>query len=726
MTVNGQPDRRPGQVLVLDDPRARRAALAGAKAAHLATAAHAGLRVLPGFVVLPPGSPVRGRDLRTAWRELSAEGTVPLVVRSSSAHEDGAASSLAGQFTSLLDVRGWDAFRAALTRVRESADAAGEDAKGRGADAMPVLVQPLHRPRAGGVLFGADPVAGHTDRIVVSAVRGGPDQLVSGTHPGHTVHLTRRGRPLRADSTARAADAAPPVLSPRELRRLAALARRTARVFGGPQDVEFGVDAADGRLWLYQSRPITAMAARPGRRARRLGPGPVAETLPGVIQPLEEDLWVVPMAQGLASALDIGGAAPRRRLRTVPVVTTVDGRAVADLDLLGVDPAHRRGLRRWLNPLPGGRRLAAAWRVGRLRAMLPRLATALAADVDRELAQAPPPGKLTPHALPSALRWSRGALVALHAQEALAGALLPAGDGTAAGRALAALAAGRARGLDDATLVTAAPEVLALIPPRLAGPGPLPDAAAPGGEPADAAGAGPPLPPREALRLRIRWVQEYQARLVREIAVRNPGLDAARAAQLRWSELLTAAAGHGPPAGLADRAPRTAAAPLPDAFRLAGDVVVPEPPGARADGDHRAGRGVCGGRAAGTAWDGTGSPPADAVLVVRTLHPALAGLLPAVRGLVAQTGSPLSHLAVLARELRLPAVTNVRDAVYRFPDGSPVLVDGGSGAVTRPVDTPPAAETTGTVGTSGTSGSPGPPPAAEAVLAGDREAEMPA
>ena len=90
---------------------------------------------------------------------------------------------------------------------------------------------------------------------------------------------------------------------------------------------------------------------------------------------------------------------------------------------------------------------------------------------------------------------------------------------------------------------------------------------------------------------------------------------------------------------------------------------------------------MSGGRGIGTVWDGEGAGPPDAVLVVRTLDPALAPLLPRVTGLVAQTGSPLSHLAVLAREFGVPAVVGVEDAVRRFPPGTRVTVDGGSGDV---------------------------------------------
>ncbi|MDT0342944.1 PEP/pyruvate-binding domain-containing protein [Streptomyces litchfieldiae] len=643
-----------GVALALNDPRAARAELTGGKAAALARAAAAGLPVLPGFVVLPPGSGRPGGDLRAAWRELSGDGATPLAVRSSSAAEDTAESSMAGRFTTVLDVRGWAAFTEALHTVRASGD-----------ESMAVLVQPMVNSRAGGVLFGADPVAGRTDRMLLSAVPGGPDGLVGGVRQGTDLRLTRHGRP---DGRIPAGPE-PPLLSPAELRRLAALARRARRVFGAPQDIEFGFAEHTGRLWLFQSRPITAMAPRPPRGARLLGPGPVAETLPGVLWPLEEDLWVVPMAHGLATALDLGGAASRRTLRAVPVVTTVGGRAVADLALLGAGPPRRR-VAALLNPVPPLRQLAAAWRVGRLRVALPGLATALAAEVDRRLTEAPPPAGLTGAELVAALRWSRATLVALHAQEALAGALLPPESRSGAAVALAALHHGRAEGLTDDEVVAARPEVLALVPPSLTGPRRLPADAAPG------TGAGPgALGPREALRLRVRWVQEFQVALVAEVAARRGGPE--RVALLRWPELIAVAEGGPLPADLGRRRPPAEGPPLPDAFRLAeGGVVV-------ARGGHAAGaaQGVSGGQVSGTAWDGTGEPPADAVLVVRHLDPALAPLLPALTGLVAQTGSPLSHLAVLAREARLAVVTGAADACDRFPPGTPLLVDGATGEV---------------------------------------------
>lgn len=749
---------RPDAAVPLDQLTATQPLFAGSKAANLARAARAGLPVLPGFVI-PEGAGGDPVALRRTWQDLSGSGALPLVVRSSSPQEDTQESSLAGQFASVLDVRGWSDFRTAVRTVLDSAH------RPDGSTApMAVLVQPMLTARVGGVMFGADPVEGRADRMLVSAVRGGPDTLVSGEQAGTNYWLNRRGRLLRTEPPT--ADA---LLTPSELRRLARLARRARQVFGGPQDIEFGFDGdevGDGRLWLFQSRPITAMAVRPSRGARLLGPGPVAETLPDQLQPLEEDLWVAPMARGLTAALDIAGSAPRRLLRTVPVVTTVGGRAAADLRLLGAAAPRHRWLA-LLNPAPGARRLGAAWRVGRLTSALPGLAADLVADVDRRLAQVPAPGELPGPDLAAELRWTRAALVSLHAQEALAGALLhePPTSRTAAGAALTALAETRALGIPDEQAPTAAPTVLALTAPSLRGrvrlpqrgePGsgdlgpqrqpialaerriPVLDAGrrtpvsqaerpAPAAEPRRKAADGertpgsasipaarsdgpvptptdqrspalaaptptsqrspalialtshraPALPPREALRLRIRWVQELQVRLVRE-AARRLGPAADRVGLLRWPELAAVLEGDRLPDDLHARVPQTESPPLPDAFRLADGAVVAERTDTGGDGE---GRGVSGGRAVGAVWDGTGPRPADAVLVVRTLDPALAPLLPELAGLVAQTGSPLSHLAVLAREFGLPTVVGATDAVRHFPPGSRVTVDGTTGDV---------------------------------------------
>lgn len=78
---------------------------------------------------------------------------------------------------------------------------------------------------------------------------------------------------------------------------------------------------------------------------------------------------------------------------------------------------------------------------------------------------------------------------------------------------------------------------------------------------------------------------------------------------------------------------------------------------------------------------GDGTPEAGAVLIVPHLDPALAPLLPGLAGLVSETGSVLSHLAILAREYGVPTVVDLSGARERFPAGSWVVVDGGTGEV---------------------------------------------
>jgi pyruvate,water dikinase len=69
------------------------------------------------------------------------------------------------------------------------------------------------------------------------------------------------------------------------------------------------------------------------------------------------------------------------------------------------------------------------------------------------------------------------------------------------------------------------------------------------------------------------------------------------------------------------------------------------------------------------------------VLIVRILAPSLAGTLPSLAGLVSETGSTLSHLAILARELGVPTVVGFEGACERIEEGALVVVDGATGEV---------------------------------------------
>ncbi|MBY3552520.1 PEP/pyruvate-binding domain-containing protein [Modestobacter lapidis] len=664
-------------VLPLDDDRAAEQAWTGAKAAALATAARHGLPTVPGFVLttagvdrLAAGAALPGAVV-DVWRELSRDGAVPLVVRSSSTVEDLGDSSMAGRFESVVGARGWEQFQRAIDTVIGSRAAAAGGSDGlTGDEPLAVLVQPMLDARSGGVLFGIDPVSGREDRVVVAAVQGGPDRLVSGQVDGSRYELDRAGGVVQVS---RGNDGAR--LRRAQLRALTGLAERTAEVFGGPQDVEWAYDEA-GRLRLLQSRPVTAEPrGRPGGPV--LGPGPVAETFPEPLQPLEVDLWVAPLRTALQHALLLAGTATAAAVDASPLVAVVDGRVAVDLDLFeaGQDAPS---LRERLDPRPRLRRLRASWRVGRLRSALPALAADVVGSADRVLGEVPALDALTDRQLAAVLHRVQPALASAHAHEVLMGLLVdPAAPRlTGAGTALRALSAARQAGLRDADVIAANPVVLALAAPLVCRfPQLPPDVTAPESPPPGADDDAGLL--REALRLRVRWLQEVSARAAWTLGERLAAAGRLTAPEevrgLRLADLTDAVRNGG--RALAP-APVVAGEPLPARFRLS-DTGRPVPVAGTA-----AATGAGGGTGRGPVHHGA-DPPEGAVLVVRTLDPSLAPLLPRLAGLVAETGSVLAHLAILARESQVPTVVGFSGALEQFPPGVPVRVDGDAGTVEK-------------------------------------------
>ena len=189
---------------------------------------------------------------------------------------------------------------------------------------MAVLVQPLLEPRAGGVLFGVDPVTGRSDRRVIAAVSGGPDALVSGTVSGARYELTESGHVK--DSTA--ADDDPVRIHHRDLRRIKELGDRAATVFERTAGRRMGV--GHGRHGLVAAEPPGDDGDRGHPRGPRARPGPGGRDLPRSAQPA----------------------------RAGPL-----GRAAAPGDPPGV-PDPRRGLSPAARPVPVGRRRRRAGRGG--------------------------------------------------------------------------------------------------------------------------------------------------------------------------------------------------------------------------------------------------------------------------------------------------------------------------------------------------------------------------
>ncbi len=70
------------------------------------------------------------------------------------------------------------------------------------------------------------------------------------------------------------------------------------------------------------------------------------------------------------------------------------------------------------------------------------------------------------------------------------------------------------------------------------------------------------------------------------------------------------------------------------------------------------------------------------ILVCQVTDPGWSALFSIAGALVADVGGMLSHSAIIARELGVPAVVNTRDGTKRIPDGATITVDGAAGTVT--------------------------------------------
>jgi pyruvate,water dikinase len=263
------------------DERCRDVACAGGKGASLAAMIALGLPVPPGFVVpswvleRSVDAP-RLRALAAAGDHAAAEELVGaseppreailaayaelgerfVAVRSSACAEDSETASYAGQQETFLNVSGgaevcrrivacWASFfskRALFYRARKGSL---DDLR------MAVVVQRMVEPRKSGVLFTVDPVQRRRDRMIVEAIYGLGEQVVSGqATPDHYV-VDRAGASTREHLPNGG------VLSDEELAALAELGRSLEETFGCPQDVEWAI--ADGELYLLQSRPVTTL-----------------------------------------------------------------------------------------------------------------------------------------------------------------------------------------------------------------------------------------------------------------------------------------------------------------------------------------------------------------------------------------------------------------------------------------------------------------------------------
>ncbi|MCB8944856.1 MAG: hypothetical protein H6658_13995 [Ardenticatenaceae bacterium] len=213
----------------------------------------------------------------------------PLAVRSSATAEDRGDASFAGQYATLLGVRGKTAVAEAIRTCWLSFfsphalfDRAQHGALS-GDEGMAVLIQPMIEAECAGVCLTVDPIQARDEVMVINAAWGLGVGVVEGSVATDSYWVQRRNLGLEKQRIVEKGERVGWVRGERRegrgvtslfplanadkrraaclpegwVRRVAAFGLAVEQVYGRPQDVEWAV--ADGRFWLLQSRPLTGL-----------------------------------------------------------------------------------------------------------------------------------------------------------------------------------------------------------------------------------------------------------------------------------------------------------------------------------------------------------------------------------------------------------------------------------------------------------------------------------
>lgn len=215
-----------------------------------------------------------------AWAEAGSQYSY--AVRSSATAEDLPGTSFAGQQDTFLNVYGRDALlenirlcwislftdRAILYRIQNGFS--HRDVY------LSVVVQRMVMPEVSGILFTADPITGHRHIVSIDASYGLGEALVAGLVSADLYQVDKRSdaivtvrvadkhlaiRPQEGGGTYReeltGEQRTARVLTERQVVELAQMGAEIEAHYGRPQDIEWCLE--DGRVYIVQSRPITAL-----------------------------------------------------------------------------------------------------------------------------------------------------------------------------------------------------------------------------------------------------------------------------------------------------------------------------------------------------------------------------------------------------------------------------------------------------------------------------------
>lgn len=230
----------------------------GGKAEGLAKLINMQLNVPPGFVIVDAEPGQYPNKLEQHYLALGCE---KVAVRSSAIGEDSSGASFAGQYETILDVEGIDALKKAidqcLASVQNARASAYRDQKTNlGSVPMAIVVQEMVNARCAGVLFTADPVSNQRNHIVIDAVLGTGEKLVSGeVTPDHYVFDRSSNKIIIKELSGQKS-----ILNPDNFKQLIKDASKAEQIAGEPLDMEWAIDRDGDVCWL-QARPVTTLAS---------------------------------------------------------------------------------------------------------------------------------------------------------------------------------------------------------------------------------------------------------------------------------------------------------------------------------------------------------------------------------------------------------------------------------------------------------------------------------